>query len=118
MSKGLQAFNKIKNDSYKTYEEERVCYEIVEKALEDYEQHEEILNDYGLTLVNFREACLLLAMLKGDGRNIHNINKQLKALEIIKDNEIDIRLFKKTKSYKDYYPLTKEEYDLLKEVLK
>ena len=34
---GLDVFNKIKNDSYKTYEEECACYDIVEKELKALE---------------------------------------------------------------------------------
>ena len=100
---------------------------IIEKELKDYQQLEEILNDYGLTLVNFREACLLLAMLKGEGRNIHNIDKQLKALEIIKKKNFDLYYLQDSKDldqyndccdhYRNLCYLTQEEYELLKEVL-
>lgn len=51
-NKGLDAFNKIKNDSYKTHEEECVCYEIVEKELEDLECIEENLN-YGYVFIGY-----------------------------------------------------------------
>ena len=94
-TKGMAKENPIKDfeilvEEYKDkwskqmYDYFKECLSIIEKELKEYKQHEEILNDYGLTLANFREACLLLAMLKGSGRNIHNIDKQLKALEFIK----------------------------------
>lgn len=98
MRKALKSFEIIKKmyiyfvKNYRDLEPklmicEKEDFDIIEKELKDYEQHEEILNDYGLTLANFREACLLLAMLKGEGRNIHSINKQLKALEAIEKCE-------------------------------
>ena len=137
MNKGLEALKDLQEHGYqRTMVEFFERLEIIEKELKEYKQHEEILNDYGLTLANFREACLLLAMLKGEGRTIHNIDKQLKALEIIKEKNVDIVGIKKL-SLEDYnkgvelgdkykpekmkeYPykkLTQEEYDLLKEVL-
>ena len=100
--------------------------EEIENALKDYEVHEQILNDYGLNLCNFREACLLLAMLKGSGRNIHDIDKKLEALEIIKKKIVLIDVFIESESANDYNEfvskskerhLTQEEYELLKEVL-
>ena len=99
----------------------------IEKELKALEEHNEILNDYGLTLVDFREACLLLAMLKGENLNIHDIAKQLKALEIIKNKPVNTNWFTYYKDYEEYCEdteyvneskrLAKEEYDLLKEVM-
>lgn len=53
------------------------------------------------------------------------IEKELKALEIIKNKEINITLLKESEEIEDYnccclltsVELTQEEYDLLKEVL-
>ena len=64
-------------------------------------------------------------------KEIHIVEKQLKALEIIKQKRVDVDLFytviedknqeDKLWSYnfwfEDKYKLTKEEFDLLKEVL-
>ena len=98
--------------------------EVIEKELKDYELCEEVLNSYGLNLTNFREACLLLAMLKGEGRNIHDINKQLKALEIISEKRVQVGgllygscLEGYNKGREIAYQLSQEEYNLLKEVL-
>jgi len=127
MNKGLEALKDLQEHGYqRTMVEFFERLEIIEKELKEYKQHEEILNDYGLTLANFREACLLLAMLKGEGRTIHNIDKQLKALEIIKNKRvcIDALLNMSLREYNDMCKyvwiipiLTSEEYDLLKEVL-
>lgn len=51
------------------------------------------------------------------------IEKELKALEIIKDRKMDLSSFHNYTSANHYnlyheYPITQEEYDLLKEVLK
>ena len=102
-----------------------MCLKIIEKELKEHKELEEILNDYGLTLVDFREACLLFAMLKGENLNIHNIAKQLKALEIIKKKKVEVFLLTNiARTLEDYnncapenLQLTQEEYDLLKEVL-
>lgn len=103
MTEGLEAFNKIKNDSYKTHEEECACYEIVEKELKRLEQ---------LEIMYFN--CVI------EGA------KQKKALEIIKEKGIILQFIKETYTVEQYNagvfgtlvkPLTQEEYDLLKEVL-
>ena len=128
MNKGLDIIKKKKELLNKQNQDDQSVIiwdfelDTIEKELKGYEQYKEILNDYGLTLVNFREACLLLAMLKGEGRNIHNIDKQLKALEIIKEM-LDNHLLEKLnansrKIFKDIFDnLPKEKQDLLKEVL-
>lgn len=113
--------------------------EIIEKELEEYQQHEEILNDYGLTLANFREACLLLAQWKGAGLCWVDYEKQKKALEIITEKNVAITMIKQTQSVAEYnmfaydflqvkrvdkekyelspQPLDEKEYNLLKELL-
>lgn len=121
MSKGLEALERLKMfpiyqeikripQQFRDKESINTDLSIIEKELKEYQHHEEILNYYGLTLANFREACLLLAMLKGDGRNIHNIDKQLEALEVIKKYPNTVKRY-----IMNYLP--QEEYDLLKEVL-
>ena len=133
MSKNLEQLLKIKKDLSRLQNDYlnifQTCYfKHIEEALEEYEQHEEILNDYGLTLVDFREACLLSAMLKGEGRTIRNIDKQLEALEIIKTKRVNIHILLESNNVEEYndsvyvcegikYKLIQEEYDLLKEVL-
>lgn len=148
MSKGLEALERLKMfpiyqeikripQQFRDKESINTDLSIIEKELKEYQHHEEILNDYGLTLANFREACLLLAMLKHEKRNIRDIDKQLKALEIIKEKGVNVgyfifRLVHNDLSYEEYIEeqetpyldiyvsrkkLTKKEYNLLKEVL-
>ena len=130
MSKELDAFYKIKDKLIKV--EGNTTYgsitdltnlDIIETALEDYQLHKEILNDYGFTLVNFREACFLLAQFRGIGYT--GIENKLKALKIILEKEIDIPLLKESDSVEDYNywcsegsQLELEQYTLLKERLK
>lgn len=60
-----------------------------------------------------------------DSELFTTIEKPLKALEIIKEKQVDIHWLKGCKSLEEYNdcvnpweePLTQEEYDLLKEVL-
>lgn len=52
----------------------------------------------------------------------NQIEKELKALEIIKNNEVDIKAFNDLENMEEYNyyctpPLNQEEYDLLKETL-
>ena len=104
--------------------------DIVESAIKDYQLHKEILNDYGFTLANFREACLVLAQFRGIG--FTGIEKKLKALEIIKEKKVAVDEFIRCckKENKLLFPLEEynnfagdnnslnlEEYALLKEVL-
>ena len=98
---------------------------IIEAELKELKEHEEILNDYGLTLANFREACLLLAQWKSAGLCWADYEKQKRALEIIKKKRVDINHLLKCQEL-DYYnssfynrerELTQGEYNLLKEVL-
>ena len=57
--------------------------------------------------------------------NFELIEKELKALEIIKNKRVDVSLLHTTKNYQEYNfcvfqkerALTQDEYDLLKEVL-
>ena len=54
--------------------------------------------------------------------NYYIIEKELKALEIIKEKEVDIKAFNDLQDLQDYNyycspELTQEEYNLLKEVL-
>lgn len=89
--------------------------DIIETALKEYETHKKILKDYGLSLANFREACLLLAMLKGEHLNIHNIANQLKSLEIIKEC-FDFNGFEEFIPNSKWYQ-SESKQKLLKEVL-
>lgn len=122
-----------------------IYFNTIEEALREKERYEKILSDYSLTVANFREACFVLAMLKGEGRKerrtVDDIDKQLKALNIIAEKAVNLQRlidyeFKNNRSYNeylvdyyhaDYYGecysglgrdlLTQDEYDLLKEVL-
>ena len=129
MSKGLEALKdiiRIANIESEVMPNSKLDkdFKVIEKELKELEEHEEILNNYNLTLANFREACLLLAMLKDEGLNIHDIAKQLKALEIIKKKWVNVLYFRGSSSLEEYnshhatwHKLIQEEYDLLKEVL-
>ena len=130
MSKGLEALERISNHIEVSFDySSDDDLNIIEKELKEHEQHEEILNYYGLTLANFREACLLLALLKGEGRNIRDIDKQLKTFETIKHFIKSLALtfvFSNDKTivivggddFEYWYKCeTQEEYDLLKEVM-
>lgn len=133
MTKGLKELNKIKElnilydiemtkNGEEYMKENDINLNIIEEELEEYQQHEEILNDYGLTLANFREACLLLAMLKGEGRTIHNIDKQLELLEILKAFEFEIEDYTEHKNGSIKVNcrriiLDNDEIDLAKKVL-
>ena len=97
----------------------------LEVRLMNYELGEKVLKDYGLTLAEFRRACLTYTQFKNC-----KADKNLKALVIIKEKEIDVYLLsgcKKVSQYNnsvDLYEipnkrhLTQEEFNLLKEVLK
>lgn len=61
-------------------------------------------------------------------KHYETIEKSLKALEIIKEKDVDVGLIKRSENWLDYYTrfkhrtgknteLTEEEFDLLKEVL-
>ena len=88
----------------------------------------------GLEALNKIKDCLEIAdEVDGDivftgeyeeQESLNIIEKELKALEIIKNKGVDISLFKKyddrnlyNYNYKSEYQLTQKEYDLLKEVL-
>ena len=100
MSKGLEAFEILKQDIGKCYEDEML---IVETALKRLEQLEEEKQSFDRV-----------------------IEKKLKALEIIRKKRVNIGDFVRCKNIEDYNEyccynekeqLTQEEYDLLKEVL-
>ena len=97
MSKGLEAFEILKQDIGKCYEDEML---IVETALKRLEQLEEEKQSFD-----------------------RQLEKKLKALEIIRKKRVNVRCLMsgwnlgKYNSYKAHKSLTKKEYDLLKEVL-
>lgn len=138
MSKELEAFRKIKeylvNLQFHFLEEE---LDIIETALKEYEEHKQILNDYGLSLFDFRHACFTFVQFK-NSKGFEGVEKKLKALKIIKEKEVNVYILQwylKHSSYEQYADdfernrrdcdlpdlgdkiLTQEEYDLLKEVL-
>ena len=110
MSKGLEAFNRIK--SY--FNPKQLLTK--EKTLSDLNTIEKELREY-----------------EGAKNHIEALHKErvenslkLKALEIIKEKEVNVYDFKEYESKYEYnkhteeefQELTQEEYDLLKEVLK
>ena len=58
-------------------------FDIIETALKEHEEHKQILNDYGLSLVDFRHACFTFAQFK-NSKGFEGVENKLKALEIIK----------------------------------
>ena len=136
MSKGLEALKRIGKQTTKDtsfgIDIETNCnkdYKIIEKELKELEERREMMR-------RFNEACVPMIL-------DNETEKKLKALEIIKENKVNvpslITLFKSQTSYEDYEQLwdndirwqltknwdiqfsrkklTQEEYDLLKEVL-
>ena len=106
MSKELQALEKLTNYKCSCMSEKVECKEIIETALKDYEK---------ITGGDFHIEPI----------NVHIENqKQIKALEIIKEKEVDVFIFLHSgdlETYNDIVEdnrkLTQEEYELLKEVL-
>ena len=104
-------------------------------ALRNYDNIKNICKSYDIkfNLPNIREALFTFAQLKGEyGANWGNYNKKLRALEIIKNKDVDVALLKSilhadkslhTASYYNshfvgtYKHLTQEEFNLLKELL-
>ena len=119
MSEGLEALKRIKPYADSSI---RADCELIEKELKEYQLHEEILNEYGLTPANFREACLLYAQWKSAGLCWADYEKQKKALEIIKNIGI-LKPYETSggqcwlETMCDAIKITKDNYDLLKEVL-
>ena len=127
MAEGLKKLERIKGHfnpkdivNKELFEED---FNVIEKELKELEEHEEILNDYNLTLADFREACLLLAQWRSAGLNWADYEKQKKALEIIRDKQVAVDELLRCADCEDYNDfagsnsLTQEEYELLKEVL-
>lgn len=89
-------------------------YDIVKNALKDYEKKTKLAKEYD---------------------DVNNVAKRLKALKIIKEKKVDTSLLRQVfdnekhipnplfyynnfvDNYSSHYPLTQEEYELLKEVL-
>jgi hypothetical protein len=139
MSKGLKALEDLMSNYYEMCEDtgnnddqyqrcnltsERA---IIEKELENYDEIEQMCEQYNIefNLVNIRHALFTLAQLKGsNGTNWENYNRKLEALEIIKEKEVVVSwlLFDGLEVYNENMHsskvLTKEEYELLKEVFK
>lgn len=136
MIKGLEALKDFSKLAFIYGGSEQ--FKIIEDELKTLQEHEEILNSYGLNLCDFREACLLLAQWKSANLCWADYEKQKRALETIEKSGCSfehILLIEKTKNYKEYdaqfdnylerryepfkFELrkSKKEYGLLKEVL-
>ena len=74
----------------------------LEKELKALEEHNEILNYYGLTLADFREACLLLVQWRGANTCFCDIEKQKKALEIIINKGVFVHLLQQSRNVEEY----------------
>lgn len=100
----LEALEEIRNFFHPFENEE--TFEIIETTLKDYEKKTKLAKEYD---------------------DVNNVAKRLKALEIIKEKQVDVYAVIESKSLKEMndrfwfpkeeYKLTQEEYDLLKEVL-
>ena len=121
----LNEGNGIKSSLDFLYEEFNIKdFADLQKHLKEHEEHKQILNDYGLSLVDFRHACFTFAQFK-NSKGFEGVEKKLKAIEIIKEKllYIDFKLLLSSTDYEVYCfmvgngKLTKAEYDLLKEVL-
>lgn len=118
MSKGLQAFKDLLKQLFPRYDVDAsfddICnlngnLSIIRNALENHQD----LTEYTDTLQGDRDYWWNIA--------IKNENK-LKALEIIKEKRVNVDWLLETDNVEEYneslyVELTKEEYDLLKEVL-
>lgn len=99
-------------------------YHIIEAALKDYEYLDNFIarlkKKYSIDDLDYLEHIVNLFTK-------YLIVKKLKALEIIKEKRVEIRVIfhttnameynEKTRQYYDCMPLAQEEYQLLKEVL-
>ena len=116
MSKELETLKSIKFgccnfENRELYKDE---FEIIEKALKDYEKIK----------FEYSELRTYHYDLLKENERLHNQKvKKLKALEIIKEKKVNVNCIIsgwslwKYNSYKTHINLTKEEYELLKEVL-
>ena len=73
----LEAFNKIKNDSYKTYEEECFCYEIVGKSLKALEIIKE-------------KRCDIYLLMECERLEHYNENDYLSSDQALTQEEFDL----------------------------
>lgn len=112
MSKELKALERVKNfmSNNAVHWKQDIGY--IETALKDYEMEHTL---------RIRLENINYELVRENQEN----NKKLKALEIIKDKEpsiMRIRLTKNSKHYNaimpDWRQLTKEEFNILKEVFK
>lgn len=115
MSKELEALNDLRNkccDYLSLSMDRQVCdsFKLIEAALKEKENIEKTINEL------FSENGKVITTI--------DIKKQLKAIEIIKDKEVNVFIFLHSgdlETYNDMVEenrkLTQEEYDLLKEVL-
>ena len=103
-SKGLDAFEILKQDIGKCYKEEML---IVEKELKDYESYKVFLDNVEKGKVTYTPRDIW-----------EEERKKLKALEVIKNKKVDVAILFEKSCARHRERLTQEEYDLLKEVLK
>lgn len=92
----------------------------LEKELKNYEDFKKTMKDYDLKPSNLRQACIVFRMNKD----------RLKALDIIKEKIVDLKIFYEVIGFEDdvglynkyfhlqpHRHLIQDEFDLLKEVL-
>lgn len=123
MSKKLytpkQALNNIRNNYFNSerspdYGLEYEWFNIIETALKEQEEDKKLLNEQA------KSNRYLMEQIKQS-------QKKIKALEIIKEKEVNTLLVMNVRDYNEYCrymsgsfeyePLTEQEYDLLREVL-
>ena len=117
----LEALNDLREVKGWNDDELNKRLDIIEKALKDYERLKKLYKLEEETSKHLNDIVLLMN---------EEINKQLKALEIIKEKMVDVVYLYSScyelEHYNVYAPfeiddkdkLTQEEFDLLKEVLK
>ena len=131
MSKELEALEKLTNYKCSCMSEKVECKEIIETALKEYEMMKRtkiIISDKKISdddldkLMNQRMFTDLQCEIKP--LFDEETQKKLKALEIIKEKEVDVFIFLHSGDLETYNgivednrKLTHEEYGLLKQVL-
>lgn len=110
---GIQYINQDKSPAFISQYEEDI--DIIEKALK---RQEELDSLYTLTNHNGKFYVII------DKAEFNQMSKQLKALEIIKEKNVNVPKLRNSSNLEEYNRcfrdkclLTQEEYELLKEVL-
>ena len=123
MSKGLEALKDLKEQFELLGIKSNPYLKIIEKELKDYEELKTYMQQYGTE--NIEETRRVLHNVWVSRQTFKtDITNVIKALEIIKENDVDVTALKISINLKQYNckedgrcPLTQEEYNLLKETM-